>query len=311
MKKLFLWLLALTVVSSAEAVTKTVAFEVTGWTCGSCAASTKIALKKLEGVENVQTDLKSKEVVVVYDDTRVEPERMIQAIERVGYKAKIKAAAATSTEQVRVGKSASGEAASSAERPAERVSFFEVPLGCLAAESLGCGSMAKPILRELEGKDGTSDPRINYPGTVLAVVWKDPARSGSGRTIVEEVFTERELETSVLLGSAREKALEEFATERWYRAEDVDRLSEREAEVIAARLVGRLGLPKERSAALKKDLSAAIAKQLTSESEEECGPGRREVEFTEVARKHLNKEEMAELRKAAEQGITALPGEAR
>jgi periplasmic mercuric ion binding protein len=52
-------------------LTKTVALDVKGWTCGSCAVSTKIALKKLEGVESVKTDQDKGEVVVTYDDSKV------------------------------------------------------------------------------------------------------------------------------------------------------------------------------------------------------------------------------------------------
>jgi copper chaperone CopZ len=312
-KKSYLLLLALMVASPAGAARKTAVFEVTGWTCGSCAASTRIALKKLEGVEDVRTDHKSREAVVFYDDAKVAPNRMIQAIEKIGYKARIKGqVASVPTERPGPDPRGSNEVASKAERPAERVSFFEVPLGCQAAEGLGCGWMAKPILRELEGKEGIAEARINYPGTVLAVVWKDPGRSAPGHAVVEQAFKQRDLETALIRGAAREKALEDLVTDRWYRADEVDRLSEREAEVIASRLVGRverrLGLAKERATALKKDLSAAIAKQLTAESEEDCDPAK---ELMEVARKHLNPEESAELRRAAEQGIGALPGEAK
>ena len=313
MKKPLLLLVALTLSHSVLAETKTVTFDVSGWTCGSCAASTRIALNKLEGVEDVKTDHRSKEAVVRYDDARIAPERMIQAIEKIGYKAKIKAPAAPASQKLpRPGSSGPRESASTAERPAERVSFFEVPLGCQAAEGLGCGSMAKPLLRELEKTAGIAEAKINHPGTVLAVVWKDSSRSGPGFAVVEQAFEQRDLETALLRGPAREKALEELVTDRWYRADDVDRLSAREAEVLAARLVGRversLRLTKERSAALQKDLSVAIAKHLIGDSEEECDPA---AELMEVASKHLNAAESAELRKAAEQGIGALPGEVK
>ena len=311
MKKLLFLLLAVAFAGPLVAATKTVTLGVKGWTCGSCAASTRIALKKLEGVEDVRTDNQKKEAVVRYDDTKVTPAKLIEAIERIGYSATIQAAAAASTGPA-LSQGVSKAASSNAVRAAERVSFFEVPLGCEAAEGLGCGSMAKPILRELDGKDEIAEARINHPGTLLAVVWKDAARSGPGRAIVEKAFGQRDLETALLEGEARDKALEDLVTDRWYRANEVDRLSEREAEVIAARLVGRvegrLGLSKERGTALRKDLSAAVAKNLTRDSEEDCDPAK---ELMEVARKHLNAKESAELQKAAEQGIAALPGESR
>lgn len=312
MKKLLFLLLAVAFAGPLVAATKTVTLGVKGWTCGSCAASTRIALKKLEGVEDVRTDNQKKQAVVRYDDTKVAPANLIEAVERIGYSATIKAAPAASTEPALPQKGVSKAPSSHVGRAAERVSFFEVPLGCEAAEGLGCGSMAKPILQELDGKDEIAEARINHPGTLLAVVWKDPARSGPGRAIVEKAFRQRDLETALLQGDAREKALEDLVTDRWYRANEVDRLSEREAEVIAARLVGRvegrLGLSKERATALRKDLSAAVAKHLIRDSEEDCDPAK---ELMEVARKHLNAKESAELQKAAEQGIAALPGETR
>ena len=67
------------------ASTKTATFAVKGWTCGSCAASTRIALKKLDGIEDVKTDVDRGEVVVTFDDTKTAPDRMVQAIERLGY----------------------------------------------------------------------------------------------------------------------------------------------------------------------------------------------------------------------------------
>ena len=311
MKKLLSLLFAFALAAPLLAETKTVTLAVRGWSCGGCAASTRIALKKLEGVEDVKTDHQNKEAVVRYDDTKITPAKLIEAVENDGYPATVKAGAATSTVPAQP-QSVSQRASSNAAQAEERVTFFEVPLGCQAAEGLGCGSMAKPILRELEGKNEIADARINHPGTLLAVVWKDPARSGPGRAVVEKAFKQRDLETALLQGDARDNALEDLVTDRWYRANEVDRLSEREAEIIAARLVGRvegrLALSKERSTALKRDLAAAVTKHLTRDSEEDCDPAK---ELMEVAGKHLNATETAELRKAAEQGIAALPGEVR
>ena len=86
MKKLSTVLVALTlaVALPLQAATRTAAFEVSGWTCGSCAAATRIALKKLDGVEHVKTDLDKKEALVTYDDSKVTTERMVQAVAKVG-----------------------------------------------------------------------------------------------------------------------------------------------------------------------------------------------------------------------------------
>ena len=81
MKKLLLLLVAFALALPAVAATRTVTFEVKGWTCGTCAASTRIALKKLEGVQDVKTDHDKMEAVVTYDDAR--SRRSATAISRI------------------------------------------------------------------------------------------------------------------------------------------------------------------------------------------------------------------------------------
>jgi len=234
-KKLSIVLVALAVAWPLLAATRTAAFEVTGWTCGSCASATRIALKKFDGVEDVKTDHETKEVLVTYDDSKVTTDRLVQAIARLGYKATVKATAASSAS------SPSPQAGRPADAPvsSERVSFFEVPLECGAAESLGCGSASKPVLKALERNPRVKEAKINYAGTVLAVVWNDPELASSGASTVEAAFKTRDLEATLLRGPARDRALKEYGSDRWYGAAEVDRLSEREAEVIAARLVNR------------------------------------------------------------------------
>ena len=311
MKKLSTVLVALTlaVALPLQAATRTAAFEVSGWTCGSCAAATRIALKKLDGVEHVKTDLDKKEALVTYDDSKVTTERMVQAVAKIGYKATVKAG----TPSVN---SSQPRASTSIEAPvsAERVSFFEVPLECGAAEALGCGSASKPVLKELERNSKVKEAKINYSGTVLAVVWNDPEQALSGVATVEAVFKARDLETTLLRASARARALKEYGSGRWYGSAEVDHLSEREAQVIAARLVNRakarLDLTPEKLEALTRDLSGGIAAILTRDKGEECARDPFEG-LTKIASKHLDQRQLAELRKAAEQGAGALPGESR
>ena len=311
MKKLSILFAALVVAWPLQAATKTVAFEVTGWTCGSCAGATRIALKKLDGVADVKTDHEKKEALVTYDDAKITTDRMVQAIAKLGYRATVRNGAATSGVP-RAPVDAPSIAAEGVSTSADRVSFFEVPLECGAAEGLGCGSQAKPILNELNRDSRVAEARINHPGTVLAVVWKSPNdRSDSA---VEALFEKHKLAAATLRGESREKALKDFRSEQWYGAADVDRLSEHEARVIAARIVNRagsrLGLAPNRLAALTEDLAVVFARHLTLR-DEECDTRRDviEQELAKAASKHLNPQQLAELRKAGEQGIQALPGE--
>src|SRR6266566_3096584 len=144
-KKFSILLAALALTSPLLAATKTVAFEVSGWTCGSCAAATRIALKKLDGVADVKTDLEKREALVTYDDSKVTTEKMFQAVARLGYKATIKNGAATAS-SARTQSSVPSIAVKASRPSSDRLSLFEVPLECGAAEGLGCGSAAKPIL---------------------------------------------------------------------------------------------------------------------------------------------------------------------
>ena len=310
MKKLGLAILFLGATIPLFAATKTVSFDVKGWTCASCSAATRIALKKLDGIESVKTESEKGEAIVVYDDAKVTPERMVEAIGRLGYKATIKNGASPAAPR-----SQENSAASAATRPpADQLSFFEVPLECGASEGLGCGSAAKPILNELDINPGIADARINHPGTTLAVAWKKPTDRSDD--MVEALFEKHHLAAATLKGKDREKALNEFRSDQWYGAADVDRLSEHEARVIAARIVhrtgNRLGLTSDRLAALTEDLAVVFARHLTLR-DEECDSRREtiEQELKTAASKYLNPQQLAELRKAGEQGITALPGEAR
>lgn len=73
----------------AGASIETVEFDVDGMTCGGCAAATEIALKRLDGVRSAEATYEdenaSGRAVVEYDPAKVAPERMIDAIEAIGY----------------------------------------------------------------------------------------------------------------------------------------------------------------------------------------------------------------------------------
>ncbi len=307
MKRMGLALACFGMAAALSAAMRTVTLHVGGWTCGSCAAATRIALKKLDGVEGVETNLGKAEAVVTYDDSKIAPDKMVQTIERLGYNAAVKSSSDANSP-------ASRKAPLNPPATPEPVTFFEVPLECGAAEGLGCGSASKPVLKALDRDPRVKEAKINYPGTVLAVVWKDPSQAPAGIEEVKAVFKQRDLETAALRGAARQKALKDLESQRWYGASEVDRLSEREAQVIASRLVTRakdgLNLSASKLAALTRDLSEGIAEILTRDKGEECARDPFEA-LTAIARKHLNPEQLAVLKKAAEQGAGALPGETR
>ena len=77
----FAVVVSLALAGSLLAATRSVTFEVKGWSCGSCASATRIALKKLDGVTDVSTDVAKSEAVVTYDENKVKPQKMIEAVE--------------------------------------------------------------------------------------------------------------------------------------------------------------------------------------------------------------------------------------
>ncbi|MEX1243785.1 MAG: cation transporter [Thermoanaerobaculia bacterium] len=95
MKKLASVLLMLGFSSFAHAATRSATLQVKGWTCGACASASKIALKKVNGVESVSTDTTKAEAVVTYDDSRVTPQQLVEAVEKLGYKATVKGGSQT------------------------------------------------------------------------------------------------------------------------------------------------------------------------------------------------------------------------
>jgi hypothetical protein len=68
----------------------------------------------------------------------------------------------------------------------ETISFYDVPLVCGAAPSIGCGSRAKPLLLDLEQQTSIREAWLNRTGTIVAIVWRGPARMEEvGRPIFE------------------------------------------------------------------------------------------------------------------------------
>jgi hypothetical protein len=112
---------------------------------------------------------------------------------------------------------------------AETVAFYDVPLVCGAAPSIGCGSRAKPLLIDLERQTSIKEAYLNRTGTIVAIVWRGPARMEEvGRPIFErhEVqYDERR--------NDRETAQFSRTNGNWLHGPEVDRLSLEEARQIA------------------------------------------------------------------------------
>ena len=66
---------------------KTVLIPIEGMACVACAASVKRALKALDGVSEVEVNLERRSATVKYADDKVTPERLVAAINKLGYRA--------------------------------------------------------------------------------------------------------------------------------------------------------------------------------------------------------------------------------
>lgn len=120
--------------------------------------------------------------------------------------------------------------------PASQTSFYKVPLVCEAAPHIGCGSKAKPILKDLEKQKSVAEAWLNREGTVLAVVWATDYTAS-----INKVLTSYNIEPSEISGTEREELNRTFGTRNnWLRSSDVDKLSIEEAGVIATGIIEKL-----------------------------------------------------------------------
>ncbi len=61
--------------------------KISGMTCGACAVSVKAALSRTRGVKSADIDTAKGLATVVYDDTQVSEQQLIDAINTTGFKA--------------------------------------------------------------------------------------------------------------------------------------------------------------------------------------------------------------------------------
>jgi copper chaperone CopZ len=71
----------------SNAATKTTFIPVEGMSCGSCAATVKRGVRKLDGVTDVEVSLEHRGARVRYSEGKVTPDQIAAAITRLGYKA--------------------------------------------------------------------------------------------------------------------------------------------------------------------------------------------------------------------------------
>ena len=176
------------------------------------------------------------------------------------------------------------------------VSFYETPLVCNAAPEIGCGSRAKPALLELEKNPAVKEAWLNRPGTVIAIVWKDKAKTDD---VVKPILDENNISFTELKENEATAYKQTFRkTDLWYRGADVDKLSLDEASTIAqttikpaleSKLITVIEGEKIRS-----EIEAYFKKELvllrTNDQLNEDSENKWRLAMVEIAEKHIGKE---------------------
>lgn len=67
-------------------------YHISGMTCSACSAHVEKAARKLEGVENASVNLLTETMEIEYDESKVQRDGIIQAVEKAGYGAELLAA---------------------------------------------------------------------------------------------------------------------------------------------------------------------------------------------------------------------------
>src|SRR5438034_2542723 len=293
-----------------------IVLSVEGLSCVTCEIPVRHALRRIDGVESAHVSAATKTATVDYEPTKTNPEQLVAAINSTGYRATLpnKVNDSASMDKNKKGNDTKTEVASTsggenaAATTANRISVFKAPLVCPAAPQIGCGSASKPILLDLDRQAGVLEAWLNRAGTIIAVVWRPESNAETRRNVATELKEDHAVE---MQGKSRDEAVKDFLSGKgWYRGADVDRLSEEEAGVIAARFVRRVqartALAKDKADGLERDLTGAIRKQLTGEC---SAPDQKQPSCDDVAGKYLDQEQLKILREAIEKGARPLPNE--
>ena len=190
----------------------------------------------------------------------------------------------------------------------DRISVFKVPLVCPAAPQIGCGSASKPVLLDLERQPGVLGAWLSRAGTIIAVVWKPESNADNRRNVAAELKEDRATEIE---GTSRDVAVKDFLSGNgWYHGADVDRLSEEEASIIAARLVrfvkAKTTVATDKAEALQRVFDETLRKDLTGENARLHQKPRR---LEDVARDYLNEDQLKILREAIKDEVAIENGE--
>ena len=195
-----------------------VKFIIQGMTCEGCEEHVNKELASVKGVLSFKTSYAAKSSIVTFDPSVVNEKEIEAAINKTGYKVKgfelIKSTNAM-------------------------ITYYEAPLVCAAAPSIGCGSKAKFLLVDLEGNnEAIKGAWLNEEGTVIAVEWNEAIDPYKREKIINTIGKEHNIGLFQLQESEQAKYAKSFPQgSQWFRGAEVDKLSRQEASIIAANTI--------------------------------------------------------------------------
>ncbi len=203
------------------------------------------------------------------------------------------------------------------------VTFYKVPLVCSAAPEIGCGSKAKPVLKQLEKNTSVAEAWLNHTGTVIAVVWKANNNMATSEKNTMAIFKEQNMDVQMVTGKEYDAMLNEFSDKKnWLRHSDVDKLSMIEAGEIGSRIVARVNaktpLSNETSSSLKTDFETLFKKRFTTMNTADVNKDpnlidtfrqQTEHDLLAIGKKYLDPGQMKALQAAITLGLQPVEGE--
>ena len=191
-----------------------VKFTIQGMSCAGCELEVNNELSKVNGVIAYKTSYATKSSLVTFDKSKVDAKAIEAAINKTGY-----------TVENYYFMNASNIT----------VSFYEAPLVCHAAPSIGCGSKAKFMLLDLEKYNAAVDGAwLNKKGTVVGVKWITTTDENKKTEIIKTVSTAHNIKlTELALTEANNYARTFPNSNQWFKGKEVDQLSKEEAGIIA------------------------------------------------------------------------------
>jgi len=222
---------------------KQVKFTIQGMTCAGCEAEVNNELSKVNGVLTYKTSYISKSSLVTYDALKVDVKSIEAAISQTGYIVK-------GYEMINITPATSN------------VSFYEAPLVCHAAPSIGCGSKAKFMLIELEkNTEAVEGAWLYRKGTVVAIKWKGDISDNKKEELVNTISTKYEIDLSETDASNYAKSFPN--NKEWFKGNEVDKLSKEEAAIIAKNTIAAYKKDGLIKTSFQKEFQADIEKIYT------------------------------------------------